>query len=703
MRFNRIRRVTKTNARRIYDALKLLNRHALVLVPLLLLTFSIIAGWVATDYGTHYLFRDNDPLELWRYFTLCDRNIPCIFSSARFHTALYATALMGMVWTLFVLIENREQDAAKRHPIVRYEPVLPGAVLLGLLMVAAIPLNSSDPERQYAILILSGLGFAAGLLVVWFVTWLGLLLSLRIRCHQVWPFLVLSASVALGVSLIPLVTPSKAIFIALAFAVALYCLFEIAQAQYRLLVAATILVFMIIGTSIPTFKYRFDGLDRYYEAWPPKQSSQPAGAGASLLDPNAALQAWLQQPGISNHKKLVIVAASGGAYRATFWTASVLDSLGDNPKLPGFDRSIRLMTGASGGMVALAYYAASRQPPAGARPQADASCASRTTSPGTAPTDGHTKIESLLLHDLEVQRKKIWLANSPTDSLTPIVQRMIGNDVPYVFLPSLNRHDRGKALEEQWLTLQLPFCELERGEREGWRPSLIISPYLVDTGRPMFISNLNLKNIIDPGFVEEFFRHFPDAHQEFKLATGVRMSATFPLISPAVRLPLPDRSRVVDAGYFDNFGIVAAATFLRDRAVRDFVQKNDLDVILLRILAFDEPSTEQADAPDNNSTGRFRWWDWLDRLFEPWSSPLEGALAARETNGRFANELLLKDLRGSYQGRFHDFKFIYQPTDASFSWHIQREELKKVKAGMSAPENQKESRRLEQSWQGKTP
>jgi hypothetical protein len=48
------------------------------------------------------------------------------------------------------------------------------------------------------------------------------------------------------------------------------------------------------------------------------------------------------------------------------------------------------------------------------------------------------------------------------------------------------------VLEKEWTTLQMSFAELERGEREGWRPSLIVSPYLVESAKPMFISNLNL-------------------------------------------------------------------------------------------------------------------------------------------------------------------------------------------------------------------
>jgi hypothetical protein len=702
MRLNKIKRASLVNAQRVYNSLKLINRHALVLVPLLALTFAIIAGWVATEYGTQYLFRDNEPRDLGQYFRLCGHNIPCVLTSARFYTALYATSLMGMVWTLFVLIQRRDDDRDDRHPIDEFEPVLPGVVLLGFVMELAVLANRSDSEDPYAVLVLSGLGFVAGLLFVGLVTWLGMLLSRRIRCHQVWTFLGLSICVGLAVSLMPLVTPSKAIFIALAFVAILYCAFAIARAQYRLLLAAVIILVLIIGTGLPTFKYRFNGLERYYEAWPQQQSApsaKEAEARASRIPVQAALDAWLRQPDVARRKKLVIVSASGGAYRATFWTAKVLDTLVE--RLPGFDRAVRLMTGASGGMVGLAYFVASREPPE--------PCAGAKPSPGIARIEAQrtAKIEERLVRDLEQRGKQIWLANSHTDSLTPVVQRMIGNDVPKAFLPFINHDNRGQALEDEWSTLDVTFCELESGERSGRRPSLIVSPYLVDWARPMFISNLNLEGIlnlggkVDPSFAEEFFWHFPSARREFKLATAVRMSATFPLISPAIRLPLHDRPRVVDAGYFDNYGIVAAATFLRHDLVRNFVRDNDLDVVLVRIMAFQDKQIDTRANTDDNTTWLGQVGDWLARLLEPWSSPLEGALAARETNGRFANALLLEDLKRSYQGRFHDFEFTYQASDGSFSWHIQAEELKKMASGMSAPRNQEKLRQLEDLWAGK--
>src|SRR5690606_38348206 len=59
---------------------------------------------------------------------------------------------------------------------------------------------------------------------------------------------------------------------------------------------------------------------------------------------------------------LVLLATSGGAYRAGFWTSLLMDRLiaesGSSGRWPGLAGDIRLITGASGGMVAGAYFVA---------------------------------------------------------------------------------------------------------------------------------------------------------------------------------------------------------------------------------------------------------------------------------------------------------------------------------------------------------
>jgi hypothetical protein len=668
-------------------ALALFNRHALLLVPLLVGTFCMMAGWVARDYGMHYLFRDNQPLAAldardFLYF---------LARSTRLFSQLYATALLGMMWMLFNLIEHWEEAPRAQHPMVgvgRWH-LLPVLLLSLAMLVAALINRDANDASLLQVLFLSLLGTVCGLLIVAVVTWLGLWVSRLLRIHQLWTVAGLTAAIVAAIGLAPVVTPSKAIFIALAALVLAYAAFEVGKERLRFLLVGGALALLFLGSFVPNFKYRWPGMDQYYTEWSPDLGrTHRREPPAPLVDPIAALTAWeARQHSFAQPPKLVVVATSGGAYRAAFWTAIVLDRLKGDARLPGFGQAIRLMTGASGGMVGAAYYAAQA-----------------TTGQGNS-------LETLLLGEFRERSKKVWLTNAKVDSLTPVVQRMIGLDFINAFLPLRNSRNRGQVLQDEWEGLQVTFDALQAGEREGSRPSLILTPYLVDSGKPLFISNLDLQNMIaglrgegradgggsaddSPDFAVEFFREFPRALKDFKLATAVRMSATFPFISPAVRLPLQNRSRVVDAGYFDNFGITAAAAFLLDPQVRAFIMERTSGVVLVRIMAF--PEATKADEAKLAAFGAS--WYRLEQGLEQITSPLEGVLAARETRGQFANQLLLRELKELYGRKLQEF--VFADAFGSYSWHLQDHEIDAMqKFFIGDATNRRELERLVAAWQ----
>ena len=71
------------------------------------------------------------------------------------------------------------------------------------------------------------------------------------------------------------------------------------------------------------------------------------------LDERDVLEAWKSAAPKHNgaaKPKLVIVTVTGGANRSALWTATVLHEL--DKALPDFARHVRLVAGASGGMVA---------------------------------------------------------------------------------------------------------------------------------------------------------------------------------------------------------------------------------------------------------------------------------------------------------------------------------------------------------------
>ena len=59
------------------------------------------------------------------------------------------------------------------------------------------------------------------------------------------------------------------------------------------------------------------------------------------------------------------------------------------------------------------------------------------------------------------------------------------------------------------------------------------------------------------------------------------MNATFPYVSPAVRLPVSPARRVVDAGYYDNYGINVAASWIQEH--REWIRLHTSGVVLIQV------------------------------------------------------------------------------------------------------------------------
>src|SRR5262249_54432854 len=180
--------------------------------------------------------------------------------------------------------------------------------------------------------------------------------------------------------------------------------------------------------------------------------------------------------------------------------------------------------------------------------------------------------------------------------------------------------DRGREIERIWAQnslgadnlspFQRPFLALKDLEREGSRPSLIFSPMLVEDARRLLISNLDLLDLTwtfgdvcnfssfkdysgirdspdRPGYsigAVELFRLFPGLEAKFEVGTAARMNASFPWVSPGVSLPTDPPRRVVDAGYYDNYGVDLAARWLyrHESEIREYTS----GVALIEIRAY---------------------------------------------------------------------------------------------------------------------
>ena len=422
-----------------------------------------------------------------------------------------------------------------------------------------------------------------------------------------------------------------------------------------------VLVTWISMTNQDPFKLRYPGLDRYYEHPspllaindPPREPIRgagtedkvaPDGKSSPRINDQQALENWASRlrSGGRPKPKLIVVATSGGALRAAYWTKFVLSQLAS--LIPDFRDHVRIVTGASGGMVGASYYVVAGMPGA----------------------------------------EQSGLATSllPSDSLSPVLKQLLFRDVLWIFNPvGRQRYDRGISLEDSWTPLRIPFASLAPLEWRGELPSMIFSPMVIETKGQLLISNLDLGYMTrDPltrkvSFSIEFFKLFPDAN-EFSLATAVRMNAAFPLISPANNLPTSPPLRVVDAGYYDNHGILVASSWIINNS--EWLRENTSGVALIWIRAFPFDTTPSFEEHAAMGSG-------LVNSFQFITSPLTAYFASTEVIAKRyledkigATASLFKDAKGPGGMSFFSVFEFDNSTDVSMNWFITDDEIFKI-------------------------
>jgi len=714
----------------------------------------MVAGVLGGGYGIPALFRDDCQL-----LTADGYGWPSIVNSPLFLAQVFAGLLSAILWAYVVIrgltgpgvsTSLGASMGAFASRFLFFGLVFLGAGAYNLYLAREAALATSGFSDCYgvqehlqaaAVRVAVGwaMGLAIGLIYGTFILTLHRLFGTAKKDEASvsvvgWLLWLLGIAVLAGLWIYPVLIPAASILVLLITILVIYTFIASLPRGLRF-PAFVLLLGWIVYANQATDKYKFPGIERadgtsYYQA-----DAVPAvDAGeATLVDPVAALQNWKDrwqaaQPAAAAaddtgeataaeaaKPKLVLVATSGGAYRAAFWTGLVMDRLiaeedAADSDLTGITDAVRLITGASGGMVGAAYYAANRTEDGvasvpsvtiggvdfgptvsslwrdilEAQEQTPAAKASRMAGGSGAAAEETMSKECF-------QRETRYPI--PGDSLSPVVQQLAQRDFFHLFIPRDFPCERGVILENQWLTLAPTYADWRTGEEQGWRPSLILSPMIVEKGQPLLISNLDLGGIRAlPGGQEvmEFFNLFPGAEASFRIKTAVRMNATFPLISPAVMLPTEPRYRVVDAGYYDNNGIAVAVSFLSVPEVQDWLLENVSRVILIQLRAF--PIGPDADPVERGQVS-------FDLPFSFLTSPVQGASTARKSAMVYRNEQELALVRSvlderlsasqcadaddvaacrsslADQDSFVETVVFENDTDVSLNWYLTEKEL----------------------------
>jgi hypothetical protein len=269
--------------------------------------------------------------------------------------------------------------------------------------------------------------------------------------------------------------------------------------------------------------------------------------------------------------KIVFINCSGGGLRSSLWTFHSLrhtDSLLNGKLLS----HVQMITGSSGGMVGAAY------------------------------------LRELYLQKQQNKIKdyygKEYLNNISKDLLNPISFKIAtsewffslqsftldGNRYPkdraYAFEKGLNDNTENVMGNKRLYDYYLP-------EVNSTIPMMIFSPSILNDGRKLLISSqrisyltqneetkrITYEKVNDAIEYSRFFQRQGASNTMF--TSAIRMSATFPYISPSASLPSEPVVEIIDAGYRDNFGLETTLRFIK--AFDNWLAENTSGIVIIQI------------------------------------------------------------------------------------------------------------------------
>lgn len=291
---------------------------------------------------------------------------------------------------------------------------------------------------------------------------------------------------------------------------------------------------------------------------------------------------------------LIVVTATGGGLHASAWTAAILARLEQQLGLQ-FHRRLLLASSVSGGSVGLLSYLRelkegtleNHREMALERMQAVAQCSSlEAVGWGLLYYDlpkAFVPVIPYLIRpssgDNDLESSPLW--KDRTWSLRKAFERNLEN----LYCKRLWAQDGHEATEfpddpnpTEGLTLHGMSPAIAGNE---WIPGFTMNTTTVERGERFLLANYRVpENQMNAepeyrarSFLATFARSWPNGgvrppEPDLPLATAAQMSATFPYVSSAARVPMAVDNNVasvhfVDGGYFDNDGTVSAIEFLR--------------------------------------------------------------------------------------------------------------------------------------------
>ncbi len=376
----------------------------------------------------------------------------------------------------------------------------------------------------------------------------------------------------------------------------------------------------------------------------------------------AILNRWKEKQ--KEEKPLMVVFNfSGGGVRSASFAMNVLQEL-DSITNGAIMEKTMLMTGASGGMLAAAYF---------------------------------RELARLKLNGATIDlRNKEYVNDISDDLLNPVFSSMIARDLispsqKFTFGHYRYVKDRGYAFEEKLNRnthnlLDRPIGFYQAAESKAAIPLMILNSVITRDLKKMMVSTQPLSFMMQEGYKDSTSKMTgPDAIDfgalfknedplNLRMLTALRMNATYPYILPSVWLPSNPVIDVMDAGLRDNNGQETTLRFLN--VFKDWINKNTRGVLIIQV------RSRRKGSWDNT----FKNGDISEIITKPFTM--------LQTNWFRLQDYFQDDeitYANSFLDSLHRVAFMYIPkkeeSGATLNFHLTAREKKEVSASLHRQNN----------------
>lgn len=361
---------------------------------------------------------------------------------------------------------------------------------------------------------------------------------------------------------------------------------------------------------------------------------------------------------------MIIFNFSGGGVRSACFAMNALQEL-DSITQGLLMKKTMLMSGASGGMLAAAYF---------------------------------RELDRLKSNGANINLQNPgYLDNISEDLLNPVFSSLIARDLispsqKFTFGHYRYVKDRGYAFEQKLNqntknVLDKPIGFYKKAESEARVPLLILNSTITRDFKKLMVCSQPLSFMMQSEFIDstsgitgpdaiDFAALFKNMDpMNLRILTALRMNATYPYVLPSVWLPSRPVIDVMDAGLRDNIGMETSLRFLH--VFKEWINENTRGVLIIQVRSHKKGSWD----------GEYKNGGISDLITNPFTM--------MQTNWFKLQDYFQDDeityIQNEFGARLHRVSLMYIPKDveeeAPINFHLTASEKKEVSSSLERQNN----------------